>query len=135
MYWTSPDNTNTNYRFERAEKTEREEPTEGNKISIEMAIPNSLIRNISETAGKEAIAEIKKQVESEIFKRTTHYGESRFQEWAADIFKEFLNENKEIIIKEAAHQLAESMKRSKTVREKFGDLLEAEIDNVLKETS
>ena len=135
MYWTLPDNTNTNHRFERAEKTEREEPTEGNKISIEMAIPNNLIRNISETASKEAIVEIKKQVESEIFKRTTYFGESKFQDWAADIFKEFLNENKEIIIKEAAHQLSDSMKRSKTVREKFGDLLEAEIDNSLKETS
>lgn len=134
MYYTSFDNTKTNYRFERVEKTEPEESTEGNKISIEMAIPNDLIRNISETASKEAIAEIKKQVESEIFKRKTYYGESKFQEWAVDIFKEFLNENKNEIIKEAAHQLAESMKRSKIVREKFGDLLEAEIDNGLKET-
>lgn len=129
MYWTSSDNTNTNYRFERAEKTEREEPTEGNKISIEMAIPSSLIRNISETASKEAIAEIKKQVESEIFKRTTYFGESKFQDWAADIFREYLNENKDEILKEAAHQLADSMRRSKTVREKFGDLLEAEVAN------
>lgn len=135
MYWTLPDNTNTNYRFERAEKTEAEEPTEGNKLSIEMAIPSNLIRNISETVSKEAISEIKKQVESEIFKRKTYYGESKFQEWAVDIFKEFLNENKNEIIKEAAHQLAESMKRSKTVREKFGDLLKAEIDNSLNETS
>ena len=127
MYLTSPDNTNTNYRFERAEKTEREEPTEGNKISIEMAIPNSLIRNISETASKEAIAEIKKQVENEIFKRTTHFGESKFQDWAADIFREYLNENKDLIVKEAAHQLADSMRRSKTVRERFGDLLEDDI--------
>ena len=124
MYWTSFGTPITNYRSENNEKTEPEEPTEGNKISIEMAIPNNLIRNISETAGKETIAEIKKQVESEIFKRTTHFGESRFQDWAADIFKEFLNENKEIIIKEAAHQLADSMRRSKTVRERFRDLLE-----------
>ncbi len=124
MHWTSFNTPITNYRSESNEKTEPEEPTEGNKISIEMAIPNSLIRNISETAGKETIAEIKKQVESEIFKRTTHFGESRFQDWAADIFKEFLNENKEIIIKEAAHQLADSMRRSKTVRERFRDLLE-----------
>ncbi len=135
MYYTSFDSTKTNYAFERAKKTELKESTDGNKLSIEMAIPDNLIRNISETAGKEIIAEIKMQVESEIFKRKTHYGESRFQEWAADIFKEFLNENKEIIIKEAAHQLADSMRRSKTVRERFGDLLEAEIDNNLKETS
>lgn len=135
MYWTLPNNTNTNYRFERAEKTEPEEFTEGNKMSIEMAIPDSLIRNISETASKEAVAEIKAQVKAETFKRTTYFGESKFQEWAVDIFKEFLNENKNEIIKEAAHQLAESMKRSKTVREKFGDLLEAEIDKGLKETS
>lgn len=135
MYYTSFDNNKMNYSFERVEKTEPEEPTEGNKISIEMAIPNNLIRNISETASKEAIAEIKKQVESAIFKGKTYYGESKFQEWAVDIFKEYLNENKNEIIKEAAHQLAESMKRSKTVREKFGDLLEAEIDNDLKETS
>ena len=129
MYWTYLDNTNTNYRFERTEKTEREEPTDGNKLSIEMAIPNSLIRNISETASKEAIAEIKKQVESEIFKQKTYYGESKFQDWAADIFREYLYENKEIIIKESAHQLADSMRRSKTVREKFEDLLEVEVDN------
>jgi histone H3/H4 len=135
MYYTSFDSTKTNYAFERAKKTEPKEPTDGNKLSIEMTIPDSLIQNISETASKEAISEIKKQVESEIFKRKTYYGESKFQEWAIDIFKKFLNENKNEIIKEAAHQLAESMKRSKTVREKFGDLLEAEIDNGLKETS
>ena len=130
MYWPSIDISKTNYRFERSEKTEREEPTDGNKLTIEMAIPNDLIQTISKEASKEAIAEIKKQVENEIFKRTTYFGESKFQDWAADIFKEFLNENKEIIIKEAAHQLADSMRRSKTIRERFGDLLE---DDIVKE--
>ena len=135
MYYTSFDNTKTNYAFEIAKKTEPKEPTDGNKLSIEMAIPDSLIQNISETASKEAVVGIKKQVESEIFKRTTYFGESKFHDWAADIFREYLNENKDLIIKEAAHQLADSMRRSKTVRERFGDLLEAEIDNNLKETS
>lgn len=124
-----------NYYFGNIDKTKPEEFTEGNKMSIEMAIPDSLIRNISEAASKEAIAGIKKQVESEIFKRTTYFGESKFHDWAADIFREYLNENKDLIVKEAAHQLADSMRRSKTVREKFGDLLEAYIDNGLKETS
>ena len=124
-----------NYYLGNIDKTEPKKFTEGNKMSIEMAIPDSLIRNISETASKEAVAEIKKQVESEIFKRTTYFGESKFHDWAADIFREYLNENKDLIVKEAAHQLADSMRRSKTVRERFGDLLEAEIDNGLKETS
>lgn len=127
MYWPSIDISKTNYQFERSEKTECEEPTEGNKLSIEMTIPDNLIRNISEVAGKEAIAEIKRQATNEIFKQNTYYGESRFQDWTIDIFKEFLNENKDTIIKEAAHQLADSMRRSKTVRERFGDLLEDDI--------
>lgn len=127
MYWPSIDISKTNYQFECSEKTECEEPTEGNKLSIEMTIPDNLIRNISEVAGKEAIAEIKRQATNEIFKQNTHYGESRFQDWTIDIFKEFLNENKDTIIKEAAHQLADSMRRSKTVRERFGDLLEDDI--------
>lgn len=135
MHWTSFGTPITDYRSENDEKTERKEPTEGNKLSIEMTIPDNLIRNISEVAGKEAIAEIKRQATNEIFKQNTHYGESRFQDWTIDIFKEFLNENKDTIIKEAAHQLADSMRRSKTVREKFGDLLGAEIDNNLKEIS
>jgi len=127
MHWTSFGTPITDYRSENDEKTECEEPTEGNKLSIEMAIPGNLIRNISDVASKETIAEIKKQVESEIFKRNTYYGESKFQDWTIDIFKEFLNENKEIIIKEAAHQLADSMRRSKMVRERFRDLLEDDI--------
>lgn len=118
-----------NYYFGNINETEPKEFTEGNKLSIEMAIPDSLIRNISETASKEAIAAIKKQVESEIFKRTTYFGESKFQDWAADIFREYLNENKNLIVKEAAHHLADSMRRSKTVRAKFGDLLEAEVND------
>lgn len=69
MYYTSFDSTKSNYAFERAKKTEPEEPIDVNKLSIEMAIPNDLIRNISETASKEAISEIKEQIENRIFKQ------------------------------------------------------------------
>lgn len=45
-----------------------------------------------------------------------------------DLVKDILMENKDLIIEKAAHELALSMARSKTVREKFGDRLEELLD-------
>ena len=113
-----------------------------NQINILMDIPADMIGYISERAENETVAEIKRLAKNKLLEaKYSYYGyggirntrkdadsTDPLQDWVKDMVKELLSENKDLIIEKAAHELALSMSRSKTVREKFADQLEEIVD-------
>lgn len=107
-----------------------------NQINISMDIPADTIGHISKRAEDETVAEIKRLAKNKLLEAkysiwsTCKDADSTdpLQDWVKDMVKELLNENKDLIIEKAAHELALSMSRSKTVREKFADQLEEIVD-------
>lgn len=114
-----------------------------NQISIVMDIPADMIEHISGRAENETVAEIKRLAKNKLLEARCSYSyinggirDTRndavsadpLQDWVKDMVKELLNENKDLIIEKAAHELAMSMSRSKTVRDKFADRLEEIVD-------
>ena len=114
-----------------------------NQISIVMDIPNDLAEYISRKAENEAISEIKRLAKNKLLKARCSYSyinggirdtlkdadsADPLQDWVKDMVKTFLEDNKNLIIEKAAHELALSMSRSKIVRDKFVDRLEEIVD-------
>lgn len=114
-----------------------------NQINISMDIPNDLVERIVNQAESSAISKIQQLVKNKILKskysfayiyggmHTTKPDAEDYdplQDWVKDMVKELLEDNKDLIIEKAAHELAMSMSRSKTVREKFTDQLEETVD-------
>ena len=133
---------NTEYRdlpskFERDfYKDVKTEENDG-ELSIHMNIPKNLINDISENTKKIAEEEIKKLVRDHLFQQPafswqTSSNERSFQPWVKDLVKEQLNEDRDIIIEKAAHELAASMKQSKIMREKFANQLDDILEDDLK---
>lgn len=61
---------------------------------------------------------------SNVYRDSSQYD---LKDWVQDMIKEAIESNKDLIIEMAAAKLADSMRRSKPVREKFCDLLEQEL--------
>lgn len=114
-----------------------------NQINISMDIPNDLVERIANQAESSAISKIQQLAKNKILKSKYSfaygYGGVRttkadaedsdpLQGWVKDMVKELLEDNKDLIIEKAAHELAMSMSRSKTVRDKFADRLEEIVD-------
>ena len=100
-------------------------------ISVTATLDSSTASTITQAAEREIIEEVKKAVRSHIF-RKSYYAVSdddrKLQDWIGKMIKEeFLEPNKDLIIARAAEILADSMRRSKIVREKFSDILEEEL--------
>ena len=114
-----------------------------NQINISMDIPADMIGHITGKAEDETVAEIKRLAKNKLLEAKHSYSyiyggirntlrdadsTDPLQDWVKDMVKELLNENKDLIIEKAAHELALSMSRSKTVRDKFADRLEEIVD-------
>ena len=103
-----------------------------NSIAIQCDIPDDLITHISKQAEEEMIKEIKRQVKNHMLvHQSSYYYSPRdardsdpLNDWVSDLVKETVAESKDLIIEKAAHELAQSMSRSKIVRERFADKLE-----------
>lgn len=104
--------------------------TPNNQINLTMDISPDLIQFIEKKATEETVIEIKQLAKNKLLQPKGHWGrtdarnDDPLQDWAKDLVKDILMENKGIIIEKAAHELALSMARSKTVREKFSEQLE-----------
>lgn len=106
----------------------QKDETTKDHISIQMDIPKELSRMICEESERAAKQEIAKLVKNHMTKeKWTYYGsetDRTLQDWVKDMVKEELQSNREEIVKMAAHELAMSMAKSKTVRDRFGDILD-----------
>lgn len=113
---------------------EFEHPIE-NRMVISMDLDGKrLMKDIDERVRKEVVDEIKKEVKKTIFEeRNYYYGTTptkrELNPWIVEEIKTVIHEYKDEIIQQAAKELADSMRRSKPVRERFCDILEEEVEN------
>lgn len=105
-------------------------------IEIKAKLPKNLADLIERAALREIIDEIKLLVKKKMFKRTyrsSYYsssaGDDELSEWVMNYIKEVIADYKDDIIEQASKQLADHMRRSKVVREKFSNMLEEEMNN------
>lgn len=93
------------------------------------AIENAVVSN----AEKKIIDDLEKAIANDFFERPyrSSFGRnSNFSDisglkyWAKDMFKEFLEENKEVIIDKAVKELVSNMSKTKVVKEKLNKILE-----------
>ena len=92
----------------------------------------SFKRYLESQAQTEAVKAVAEAVKKVIFKPSYSYGyswkEDRLEPWVMDFVKETIIANhKDEIIQAAARELADSMRRSKPVRERFCDILGEEL--------
>lgn len=94
------------------------------------AIKNAVIAN----AEKKIIDDLEKAIANEFFERPYRSSFDRnsnfsdtfgLKRWAKDVFKEFLEDNKEVIINKAIKELVSNMSRTKVVKEKLNKVLES----------
>ena len=96
-------------------------------IQIGVSIDDEAIqKQIMESAEKQIVGEIKKDIEKEIiYKRNRYYGstpETELTERAEEIVKEWLNENSDKVIECAGKLIAEKVYRSKAWKAKYGEV-------------
>lgn len=135
-------NTSAGFSYSRAEdaakdevKTIELEESTGD-IEIKAKLPKNLADLIERAALREIVDEIKLMVKKKMFKKTyrsSYYsssaGDDELNEWVMNYIKEVIADNKDEIIEQASKQLADHMRRSKVVREKFSNMLEEEQKN------
>lgn len=81
-------------------------------------------KRIEQTAEKQIVDSIKEDISDRIFRETTWAKDSVLQNWVKDIVVEAVLEHKDDIIKSAAMELCEYMKRTKAVREAVAGAVE-----------
>ena len=124
----------TSMRLGTPKASDTEEKPSDNKFIITADLNDKeLTKKIYEAALKQLSDEIKKSVKEILYKKRYGYytgSETRsdLQDWIVDAIKEEVHENRDLIVEMAAAKLADSMRRSKPIRDKFGDLLEEELN-------
>lgn len=117
------------------DKKENPGTTEAKRLNIEVDLDGEkLAKEIAENAEKRIVDEITNVARKLIFVNryyNTHYSydqanEYDLKDWITDAIKEAVNDSKDQIVERAAEKLADSMRRSKPVRERFCELLEEE---------
>ena len=94
-------------------------------VQFAIGIDDEAIRNrIEQTAEKQIIDSIREDISDRIFRETTWAKNSVLQNWVKDIVVEAVLEHKDNIIKSAAMELCEYMKRTKAVREAVAGAVE-----------
>lgn len=102
-------------------------------IQIKASLPKDFALDVEKIAVREITENIKQAVQKAIFKKSynsAYYSSPSdydLQPWVVEYIKEVIQENKDEIIEKAAVQLADHMRRSKIVREKFGEMIEEEM--------
>lgn len=93
------------------------------------AIEKAVIAN----AERKIIDDLEKAIANEFFERPYRSSFDRnsnfsdtfgLKRWAKDMFKEYLEDNKEVIIDKAIKELASNMSKTKVVKEKLNKILE-----------
>lgn len=105
-----------------------------NKMILTLDLDGTAIKSeIERRVRNEIVEDMKKQIKSSIFTDRGPYSNRRSElaPWVVDLVKETLNSCKDEIVEKAANQLAVSMTRSKSFREKFENILVPEV--VLRE--
>lgn len=108
-----------------------------NKMIITLGLDGTkLQKDLEFYVQRELVEETKKDIKKVLFKErpgyTRYYSQptkSDLNDWIVEVVKETIAEHKDEIIQAAARELADSMRRSSKVREKFGELLEEEMKN------
>ena len=94
-------------------------------VQFAIGIDDEAIRKrIEQTAEKQIVDSIKEDISDHIFRETTWAKDSVLQNWVKDIVIEAVLEHKDEIIKSAAMELCEYMKRTKAVREAVSGAVE-----------
>ena len=94
-------------------------------VQFAIGIDDEAIRKrIEQTAEKQIIDSIREDISDRIFRETTWAKDSVLQNWVKDIVVEAILEHKDDIIKSAAMDLCEYMKRTKAVREAVAGAVE-----------
>ena len=117
---------------DRTAKLKDNDNKTSNQMTLVMDIDGTKIKDDIERRVRSEVVELtKKEIHRSIFRPTYSTGYSYenapLQEWIREFVKQIIVDEKENIIKEAAHELADSMRRSKPVRERFCDILEEEL--------
>lgn len=106
------------------------------RVTISMGIDPGLTERIADVVERKVTDEMKANVYDLIMKKTSYYNprysdakKYNLQDWVVEEIKNVILENKEEIIQAAAEKLADSMRRSKPVRERFCDILEEEMNS------
>lgn len=92
-------------------------------VQFAIGIDDEAIRKrIEQTAEKQVVDGIKEDISDKVF----HKGrwETHLQDWVKDLVVDAVMEHKDDIIREAASQLCEYMKRTKAVREAVAGAVE-----------
>lgn len=94
-------------------------------VQFAIGIDDEAIRKrIEASAEKQIINSIKSEVTDKIFRKGTWTNETQLHSWVKDIVVEAILEHKDDIIKSAAMELCEYMKRTKAVREAVAGAVE-----------
>ena len=94
-------------------------------VQFGIGIDDEIIKKrVEEKAEKEIIQSIKEDIANTMFERYYSYSTPRnhivdVKSFAENIFKEFLEENKDLIIDTAIKQLVDSLLRKKIVKDKL----------------
>lgn len=128
-YWN-----NTDYWSRKAAPQTKETKSDSHMLQISIDLDGDVLKKtIEQRAEKEIIEETKKQIKEAIFKPTYSYSYSpskgNLDDWIVEYIKSVIQESKDQIIEAAARDLADSMRRSKPVRERFCDYLQEELSN------
>lgn len=106
-----------------------------NRIVIAADLNDKELTNkIYNAALKQLVDEFKMRTKELLLKKKYYgsYGspncQQDLQDWIVDAIKEEIHENRDLIVEMAAAKLADSMRRSKPIRDKFGELLEEELN-------
>ena len=94
-------------------------------VQFAIGIDDEAIRKrIEASAEKQIIDSIKSDVTDQIFRKSNWKNETQLHSWVKDIVVEAILEHKDDIIKSAAMELCEYMKRTKAVREAVAGAVE-----------
>ena len=94
-------------------------------VQFAIGIDDEAIRKrIEASAENQIIDSIKSDVTDQIFRKSNWKNETQLHSWVKDIVVEAIIEHKDDIIKSAAMELCEYMKRTKAVREAVAGAVE-----------
>ena len=98
-------------------------------VQFAIGIDDEAIRKrIEASAENQIIDSIKSDVTDQIFRKSNWKNETQLHSWVKDIVVEAIIEHKDDIIKSAAMELCEYMKRTKAVKQAVAETVASEME-------
>ena len=98
-------------------------------VQFAIGIDDEAIRKrIEASAENQIIDSIKSDVTDQIFRKSNWKNETQLHSWVKDIVVEAILEHKDDIIKSAAMELCDYMKRTKAVRQAVAETVASEME-------